>query len=951
VLARIRIMVVKMSNLRVLASQFELAGGLRREKGDFLVDAEMWMPPAALQKRGNLYIIAEIEGDNPEYPSPQAKEYCQEAQMTILEEYYNFNATASITSALRHALERGNQQIFNRNSATLPPNRRGVGVSCAVVRGNELFLAQMPPTQAFVVHQGQLRYYPANFGQNNNDIEYIESMPIAGTRHVDTPPSLGRYAQIEPTFNRVVFDDGDLLVLCSSKLAGKLTLDQAERYFNGEEGRRALFNLADFARSQNISDGYALSISVRGDYSTHQLDRAAAERSEFFSQRNTDNNPIRGALEGVVGAVSLLTSQFTPTKERPEPPQNNFTYQQSATVEPPRTVDDLEQAVQQATPRGQASAIDPVQPEEPRPHLKQQSDNLKEPPFFRDQRDQFEKTPEPDAMPPQANVFRPPTPEEVAQARAAVENDSKIPPAEPKPRVFSYTGTTEPKPPKPPVTPFPQPKITIDTEDVVPPVESKKRTFSFFGGKAKPTTTINPGQGAPDPYFDMVGGDGYLPPESLKEERKRLKGGLNFGNLWIKAGLAGLIAIAILFLLFAVVSVANFGGGDNNKALDLVKQAEQKRIVAQQLAATDPIRARTIIRDANADLDLAVKEKKDLPEIVTTRNALRVTLDQIDRVTVPNDLRLSTDLTGQGTGVKVTSTFLASTNDAVFMLDSGRNQILLQDLQGVTRSILKAGDKASNRTFNKALAIAPRLDSIIVIDGENAAWVYDRKANSWAASLLGSSANWAVPIQKIDTYQGNLYVIGPAGGQVLRFLAGNYAAKPDEWLDNNEVDKAGLNKATAFAIDGRIYSINSEGIYTQMARPDGKTKGEVLNQFNLNANAAVNPPLKNPTKLIVGTLDYPYIFVIDGQKRILQFQKSNGQFIQQFKTSATGKELDNLNDIYFDEVNKKLFAVGDNRIYVFRVPSAPPLNPVTTSTTVLPNPTVTTIVTPTAKTS
>jgi serine/threonine protein phosphatase PrpC len=929
-------MVVAMSNLRVLANQLEIAGNVRREKGDYLVDAEMWMPPAAIQKRGILYIITEIEGDNPEHSAPYAKEFCQEAQMTLLEEYYNFNAAASITSALRHAFERANQQVFNRNSAILPPNRRGVGVTCAVVRSNELFLAQMPPTQAFVVHQGQLRYYPPNT-RANSDIVYTETVPLNGGRHADVLPSLGRYVQIEPNFNRVVFDDGDLLVLCSTNLALRLNNDQVERYFKGEESRLAVYNLADFARSQNISEGYALSVSIKGDYSTQQLDRAAAERSEFFAQRNIEGNPIRGALEGVVGAVSLLTSKFTPAKE-PEPAnQDNFTYQKPANTPPPRTVEDLEQAVDAGVPRGKASAIDPVQPKEESPHLKHHTDNLKMPPFFQEQEP---VAPEPKHLPQNAEVFRPPTPEEVAQARASV---GSTPPPESgsKPRVFSYTGTVEPKPPKPPSGSFPQPHIKMDFEENVPPAEEKKKR-AFFG-KNKPATAINPGQVSPDPYFDMVGGDGYLPMDAIKEERKRLGVGLNFGSLWVKAGLVGLIAIFILFLLFGVLSVAN-SGGSPNKALDFVKSAEQKRSVAQQIAFSDPTRARALIREANADLDLAVKEKKDLPEITSTRNALQVTLDQIDRVVIPGDLRLSTDLSSQGTGVKLTSAFLASTGDAVFMLDSGRNHILLQDLQGITRSILKPGDKASNRTFNKALAIAPRLESVVVVEADNSAWVYDRKANSWSASPLGNASAWTSPIQKIDTFQGNIYVIGPAGGQILRFLAGNYAAKPDDWLDNAQVDNAGLTKATALAIDGRIYSLNAEGFFTVMARPDGKTKGEVLNQYNLNANNLVNPPLKNPTKLIVGTLDNPYIYVIDGQKRVLQFQKSNGQFIQQFKTATSGKEFDNISDIYLDEVNKKLFVVSDARIYVFRIPAAPPLTPVT-----IVNPTVTVVVSPTAR--
>ncbi len=889
-----------MNSTHVIATQLELSGGLRRDRGECLVDAELLMPPPTLQKRGTLYIITEIEGGNRDEEKPRQSELdmCHDAQMAILKEYYDFNPNASVTSALRHALEIANQLIFNRNSSLLPPDRRGVGVTVALVRNNELYLAQMPPSQALVVHQGQLSYYPPDGRKRGPQIvRQRETMPI---RHSAAHPALGRYATVEPIFNRTLFEDGDLLVLCSATLINALTEDQLEHYFVGVDSREALYNLSDFARAQNLGTGYALAVGVKGDYSAGRLYQSAQERSELNASR-ADDSGFRNAVEGVAASVSHFASKFVPNRDRqPEAAQEEYIFEASVPqTEAVRWHEDYDfvdkNPRQAAVAKGNSGNFDPMMSDDPDadPWLHREDDNLQTPPYLR-------KTPASN-IPEENEPFR--------QQQAGAYQFGEIPP-EPKNSTFrpgTYKASETRQPQADPNFKSPQPEFDFSkvAEEPAQAPGGKKR-------EKKGRVEFEP-ETPGTPYFEPA--DNYGPPlNSIRDERRF--GGFRPPRNLLILGLVVLLGVAVLFLVFAALN----SNVTNNKALDFVKAAETKRTQAQGLATSNPEQARKLISQAQDDLAAARKEKADLKEIGITQNALKVTLDNINKVVVPADLRLSVDLGSQGTGLKLSRAILSPTGDAVFLLDSGRGQVLMLDLEGKVKTILKTGDTVAGKTFKNPVAMAARLDSVVVVDDSNVIWLYDRTRSGWSVAQLGGSAGWASPLKRLDTYQGNLYIIGPAGGQILRYLSGAYANTPDEWLSDSAAQTAQLDKTASLAIDGNIYALSPNGMLFQMARPNGKNKGEIISQFDLSNGGKLGPALNNVSNLYIGTLESPYIFVTDGEKRVLQFEKSTGAFIQQFKSD--GKEFDSIRDLLVDEPNQKLYLISDQRIYVFRIPAA-----------------------------
>jgi serine/threonine protein phosphatase PrpC len=933
----------------LVANQLELSGGMRRDRGECLVDAELYMPPAAIQKRGNLYLIAEVEGAPVDQIDPGGQRrssdlaLCHETEMTILQEYYNFNSNATITSALRHALEVANQQVFNRNSATLPPERRGIGVTCAVLRGTEIYLAQMSPTQAFLTHQGQLKCLPSAPAQMSSLPPVI---PISAANQNTLPlpaktnprpalplASLGRYANIEPSLSRHVFEEGDLLVLCSTNLSENLSNEQAEEFFLGQDGRAALYQLADFARSQHVMDGYILTIGSKANLVVGSAPNIGASRNGSTPKAEENPGRLRGSVEGVAASVSLLTSKFASRhREHPATPAHEeYVYEDSLPRVRPKSVAQQVENPAQVVPlvittdNSKAAAdgggIEPLALDDRNqdPWLRREDDDVQQPPYLRNR-----KMPNEPPVPP-------------------------VPPSQPsqaEPRNFTYNdgaGHGDPGSNRPYM---PMPSFGGDYgEEPTPPEDWQEPPEPRRGRNRKQRAAArleaNPSN---SPYVDLVGVDGYGPPLEGRTQRPRRFAFDLRGKRWpLIVALAGLLVVAVLFLLFAI----NGGPTSNNsKALDLVKAAEQKRGQAQALAATNPAQARKLIEQAQADLAAASKEKADLKDIGSVQNGLRITLDNINKVVVPADLRLAVDLTSQGTGVRLSQGVLSPTGDTLYLLDSGKGVVYAADLTGNIKPILKTGDPAGGSVFGKPLALTARLDSIVVVDDQNISYVYNKDKGDWTAVKLGGTGTWTKGIRQIATYQGNLYLLGPVGGQILKYNAGAYQGNPEEWLNPAAVDNLKLDQASAFAIDGNIYTLSKEGRLLQLGRPAGKPKGEAQTDTDLNSGDKVGPVLNNPLSLKVGELEYPYIFVVDNEKRILQFQKEGGNFIQQFQAAPTGKEFDTLRDVAIDATNNKLYAIGEQKVYVFRLPAntaGPVINatvsgPATTTTAPVPSP-------------
>src|ERR1044071_1938237 len=131
------------------STQFGLISGIRQPRSDMALVAEpagLFTPEA---RKGQLYIIAEAEGD-----VARGRDACQLVIKTIRKLFYE-DSSYSVTASLRKAIVASNKALYEHNFGVAATKRAVVGVTCAVVKGADLYIAQVLPAQAYVLAGGK----------------------------------------------------------------------------------------------------------------------------------------------------------------------------------------------------------------------------------------------------------------------------------------------------------------------------------------------------------------------------------------------------------------------------------------------------------------------------------------------------------------------------------------------------------------------------------------------------------------------------------------------------------------------------------------------------------------------------------------------------------------------------------------------------------------------------
>ncbi len=138
----------------------------------------------------------------------------------------------SVTAALRAAVAVGSEWLMDRNVNAQLPDRQSGGLSCAVLRGSEVFIAQAGPASAYVAQHGTVQHFPAA------DAEPMTALGMARAADV-------RYAHAD-------LQPGDSVVLTDSRWAARLPIEAVASAIVSVRVAQALINLAQLAGSGDL---------------------------------------------------------------------------------------------------------------------------------------------------------------------------------------------------------------------------------------------------------------------------------------------------------------------------------------------------------------------------------------------------------------------------------------------------------------------------------------------------------------------------------------------------------------------------------------------------------------------------------------------------------------------------------------------------------------------------
>ena len=177
-----------------------VGGSLYDQPNNILVD-ERTSPFAKGRSRGNLYVLVELSGAGTEHDAI-TKQMLQVMRRT----YYG--QKGSVTAGLRQAVYQANDMLLEENRNSLPGEQRAAGVSCAVLRGDDLFVAQVGPALMYLLHQGQESRYP-------DRSPWLDGFP---PEDVDAA-ALGERHELNVDLYHSQISSGDTVLLASSGLA------------------------------------------------------------------------------------------------------------------------------------------------------------------------------------------------------------------------------------------------------------------------------------------------------------------------------------------------------------------------------------------------------------------------------------------------------------------------------------------------------------------------------------------------------------------------------------------------------------------------------------------------------------------------------------------------------------------------------------------------------------
>ncbi|MCI0477171.1 MAG: hypothetical protein L0Y55_13060, partial [Anaerolineales bacterium] len=170
-------------------------------------------------ERGNLYVVVEVAGE-PEGRDALARELIE----TTRREYAA--TRGSIALGLMQAVRAANDFFYDTNANAAPEARRIAGVTAAILREDELFIAQGGPGMTCLVRGNVLTRYPEEAPWFNADEAAVAEW--LGSRSFVTPGEvpIGMRRNYTPDIFHTTLRPGDVAALATRALAHLLTREE-----------------------------------------------------------------------------------------------------------------------------------------------------------------------------------------------------------------------------------------------------------------------------------------------------------------------------------------------------------------------------------------------------------------------------------------------------------------------------------------------------------------------------------------------------------------------------------------------------------------------------------------------------------------------------------------------------------------------------------------------------
>ena len=211
----------------VVFAELHTLSGEPQESSDLVGVATAPVLSMFKHRRGRLFTIVEPN-------LPEAGALCRGLIETIEDEYFK-GPSRSVTTALKRAIAVANERLRVENSKVPPDKQLRVGLSCAAMREGDIYIAQVAPANAFILHGGVVKRVFST---------YSIVPDTSGNGSNRASDSLGSQLEPEVNFAYSRLEEGDMVVLASGsywKLMPDRYIVEAARHLDPEMAASELY--------------------------------------------------------------------------------------------------------------------------------------------------------------------------------------------------------------------------------------------------------------------------------------------------------------------------------------------------------------------------------------------------------------------------------------------------------------------------------------------------------------------------------------------------------------------------------------------------------------------------------------------------------------------------------------------------------------------------------------
>jgi len=270
-------------SLDSLVGELQIIAGARQSTTPATQVATAPRRAARGRAEDTLYVLADVPG--------ASSGVLGDLIQAVLTAYWG--TPGSVTSALRAAIAAGGEWLMDRNVNAPAPDRLSGSLSCAVLRGSEVVIAQAGPASAYVAQHGTVQHYPT-----------ADAEPA-------TPLGVARANDVR--FARVDLQPGDVIVLTDARWATRLPVEAVASAIVAVSVAQALTNLAQLTANGDL---IALAIEAAGATDTAAATSTVAASSSTITPAAV--RPAPGPIEPAARPGTAVRSEPVATPvERP----------------------------------------------------------------------------------------------------------------------------------------------------------------------------------------------------------------------------------------------------------------------------------------------------------------------------------------------------------------------------------------------------------------------------------------------------------------------------------------------------------------------------------------------------------------------------------------------------------------------------------------------------------